>query len=255
MLASCRTAIVAGVSGHGCGRGDRRWAPRAGRSGRRPGGGSRDLIERRQAEEALAAFDKAAAAFWRLSPLQLRTALFADSVAGFGNTRRAPTPRSTPGETATVYLEPFGYGFAEDGDVPRRVRADLRNPHAGRPDPRQGRRLRRSRMERPGEEPRSPCAGRIDLPDLKPGSYELLLTLADKASPKTTTATLPFSSSIGGRAVADRVGSPRPIARCAGAVMSLPMAVKAASRRAVGSSTGRPSFVSLAQAVSMSRVA
>jgi len=43
------------------------------------------LMSAGKAEDALGAFDKAAAAFWVSSPLQLRKAIFADSIGGFGD--------------------------------------------------------------------------------------------------------------------------------------------------------------------------
>ncbi len=43
------------------------------------------LLGRGYAEAGLAAFDKATAAFWEASPLQLRVITFADSVGGFGD--------------------------------------------------------------------------------------------------------------------------------------------------------------------------
>jgi hypothetical protein len=146
------------------------------------------------APEALAAFDKAAAAFWISSPLQLRKALFADSISGFGEYTPHGDAPFKPGERATVYLEPFGYAFVPDGDgfrIGLATDLQIRTPgglilakaeNFGGLDWR-GRAKSREVHAQVG----------IDLPDLKSGSYELVLTLRDQNSPKTTTATLPFS--------------------------------------------------------------
>jgi hypothetical protein len=152
------------------------------------------LMSAGKAADALAAFDKAEGAFWVSSPLQLRKVLFADNVSGFGEY----TPRSDlafkAGERATVYLEPFGYSFAEDGDqfkISLAANLAIRTPgglilakadNFGGLDW-HGRSKSREVHAQVG----------IDLPALKTGDYELVLTLRDQNSPKTATATLPFS--------------------------------------------------------------
>jgi hypothetical protein len=145
-------------------------------------------------QEALGLFDKAAAAFWVSSPLQLRKAIFADNISGFGQyTPRGEAP-FRPGDRATVYLEPFGYAFVQDGDMFRiALAADLQIRTPGglilaKADDFGG-------IEWSGREKSREVHAQvgIDLPALKPGNYELVLTLRDKSSPKTTTATLPFS--------------------------------------------------------------
>src|SRR5204863_7962183 len=69
-----------------------------------------------KAAEAQAAFDKAAAAFWIASPLQLRVVTFADEVKSFGNYTPHGGTAFKPGDTLLVYLEPIGYGFTPVGD-------------------------------------------------------------------------------------------------------------------------------------------
>jgi len=145
-------------------------------------------------QDALAMFDKAAGAFWVSSPLQLRKVLFADSVAGFGQYSPRADAVFRAGEHATIYLEPFGYAFAEDGDMFKvALAADLQIRTPGglilaKADDFGG-------LEWSGRAKSREVHAQvgIDLPQLKPGSYELVLTLRDKSSPKTTTATLPFS--------------------------------------------------------------
>src|SRR5690242_14153314 len=66
------------------------------------------LLSQGRPADAQAAFDKAAAAFWIASPLQLRVATFADDVKGFGNyTPHQGTPFK-PDDTLFIYLEPIG---------------------------------------------------------------------------------------------------------------------------------------------------
>ncbi|MEO8667729.1 MAG: hypothetical protein ABI399_04380 [Bauldia sp.] len=152
------------------------------------------LMSAGNAEEALSLFDKAAGAFWVSSPLQLRKALFADDIAGFGQYTPRADATFKPGSRATVYLEPFGYAFVEDGDMFRiALAADLQIRTPGglilaKADDFGG-------LEWSGREKSREVHAQVgvDLPDLKPGSYELVLTLRDKSSPKTTTTTLPFS--------------------------------------------------------------
>ncbi|MEX0853511.1 MAG: hypothetical protein WD036_09565, partial [Bauldia sp.] len=72
------------------------------------------LLEAGAAAKALEAFDQAIDAFWRASPLQLRRAVFVDSVAGFGAYAPRREAKFHSGETVTVYLEPVGYGFVAD---------------------------------------------------------------------------------------------------------------------------------------------
>jgi hypothetical protein len=143
---------------------------------------------------ALAAFEKAAAAFWSASPLQLRKAIFAGEVTGFG--QYAPRADSVfkPGERATIYIEPFGYGFTETGDaidVALAADVEIRTPGGLI----LGKAADFAELAWTGREKSREVHATIaiDLPALKPGDYEMVLTLRDKASPKTTTATLPFS--------------------------------------------------------------
>ena len=108
--------------------------------------------------------------------------------------RRAATAIFKPGERATIYLEPFGYGFAETGDgfeVALASDIEIRTPG--------GLILAKAAdfgsLDWSGREKSREVHATIgiDLPQLKPGDYEIVLTLRDKTGPKTTTATLPFS--------------------------------------------------------------
>lgn len=152
------------------------------------------LLARGYPGPALAAFDRAASDFWDASPLQLRTVVFADSVEGYANYTPRPNATFHPGDTLRIYLEPIGFAFTPDGDGFRSaLSADLEIHTPG------GLILARSddfgRLEWRGRTRMHEVQGTIalPLPDLKPGAYQLLLTLKDEGSTKTTTATLPFS--------------------------------------------------------------
>ncbi|KAB2874752.1 MAG: hypothetical protein F9K43_03860 [Bauldia sp.] len=153
-----------------------------------------DLLDGGNAGEALAAIDRSAAAFWAAAPLQLRVAAFADDVAGFGRYTPRPDPTYEAGDTLTVYLEPFGFGFMPDGDGFRSAIAtdvEIRTPGglilASAPDFGQLRWSGRTKMH----EVHATIA--LPLPELKPGEYRLLITLRDQGSAKTATVTLPFT--------------------------------------------------------------
>jgi hypothetical protein len=143
---------------------------------------------------AVAAFDAAADAFFDAAPLTFRVAAFADSVAGFG--KYTPhTDAFKAGETATIYLEPIGYGFTRDGDdfrVAYGTALEIRTPGGlilGKTD--DFGTLTWSGRSKSRE---VQAVVSVTLPSaLKPGDYQLLLTLKDEASAKSATATLPFT--------------------------------------------------------------
>ncbi|MEJ0012159.1 MAG: hypothetical protein WDM94_05910 [Bauldia sp.] len=145
---------------------------------------------------AVAAFDAAADAFFDATPLTFRVATFADSVAGFG--RYAPHAEGTAfkaGDAVTVYLEPVGYGFTRDGDgyrVSYGTGLEIRTPGGlilGKTDD-----FGTLSWSGRGKSLEVQAVVGITLPSaLKPGDYELLLTLKDDASQKSATVTLPFA--------------------------------------------------------------
>jgi hypothetical protein len=142
---------------------------------------------------AVSAFDAATDAFFDVVPLTFRVATFADNVTGFGK-YAAHTGAYRAGDTATVYLEPVGYGFQRDGDdfrVSYGTSLEIRTPGGlilGKTD--DFGTLTWSGKARSRE---VEAVVGVTLPSaLKPGSYELVVTLKDGASAKTATATLPF---------------------------------------------------------------
>jgi len=153
-----------------------------------------NLLQAGKPEAALAAFDLATDAFWRASPLLLRTATFANSVGGFGRYEPRQEANFRSGETATVYLAPVGYGFVEDAPswrVALTTGLEIRTPGG----------LILARTDDFGDlawqgRTRSHevhAAIAVALPDLKPGDYVLRLTLTDRASAKSASVMLPFA--------------------------------------------------------------
>lgn len=143
------------------------------------------LLSGGQAREAFAALDAAVDAFWAAAPLTLENVYFLD-----GAVKRADGP-FRPGEAARVYLEPVGYGLTEGGgsfSVDLKTGIEIRTPGglilAKSEDfgslGWKGTVKNRSFNARLG----------IDLPDLKPGDYELLLTVTDPTTEKSATASL-----------------------------------------------------------------
>jgi hypothetical protein len=152
------------------------------------------LLATGDAAGAAAAFDAAADAFAAASPLQFRVALFADQVTGFGQYRPRPEGPFHSADTVTIYLEPIGYGFSSDGDQQRvsfSTAIEIRTPGGlvlGKTDDFGTVEWRGRSKDRSID-----TAVSVALPQLKPGSYELLLTLTDAATTKSATATLPFT--------------------------------------------------------------
>jgi hypothetical protein len=139
------------------------------------------------------ALDAAIDAFWTDAPLTLRQVYFAGP-AGAGLAAKRPDGPFLPGEAARIYLEPVGYGFAEaDGTytVALDTGIEIRTPGGIilAKDPNFG------HLEWKGTVRNRSFNGRIgiELPQLKAGDYELLITVDDPASGKSASATLPFT--------------------------------------------------------------
>jgi hypothetical protein len=152
------------------------------------------LLQSGEAGPAFDALGTAVDAFWKVAPLTIREAYFL--AAGDGDGRPIPRPDGPfrSGERARVLLEPLGYGFTEDSGIFRialTTGIEIRTPG--------GLILAKSedfgRLEWAGPGRNRNFTGRIgiDLPELKPGDYELLVTLGDQASQKTASVALPFS--------------------------------------------------------------
>ena len=149
-----------------------------------------------QSGEAGAAFEALSAAvdsFWASAPLTIKQAYF---VTGEDGAKFSPRPDGPfrSGETARVHLEPLGYGFRENSGIFRialTTSIEIRTPG--------GLILAKTedfgRLEWAGRAKSRTFNGRvgIDLPDLKAGDYELLVTVSDEATQKSASVTLPFS--------------------------------------------------------------
>ena len=109
-------------------------------------------------------------------------------------TRLAPDPTFGKSDTLRIYFEPVGFTYSADGDgFGAALVADLQIRTPG------GLILATSedfgRLEWHGRSKMHEVHASIEfpLPDFRPGEYQLLMTLRDQGSPKTTTVTLPFS--------------------------------------------------------------
>jgi hypothetical protein len=152
------------------------------------------LLQNGKAADALATFDKAAGAFWVASPLQTRVAVLADKVTSFANYEPHGDAPYHSGDDLIVYFEPFGFGFSSsDGLFKAAIAVDVLIRTPG------GLTLAKSddfgRLEWSGRSKMHEVHAtvRFHLPDLKPGDYELSLTLRDQNTPKTDTLVLPFA--------------------------------------------------------------
>lgn len=144
-------------------------------------------------DAAIAAFDRAADAFWQALPLGFRTAVFARRANGFGDYEARADGPFRPGETVLIYLEPVGYGWTATGDGFRiRLSADLEIRTAA------GIILAKAedfaaveQVSRAKSREFQATIG-LTLPNLKPDSYELRLTVRDATTGKFANLTMPF---------------------------------------------------------------
>jgi hypothetical protein len=144
--------------------------------------------------DALAAYDQATDAFWSASPLQFRKIIFADAVSGYGRYTAHAGSGYKAGDTPVIYFEPVGYGFGTSADGARiafSTGLEIKTPG--------GLILAQTSdladLEWTGATRTHEFYGAVSvaLPaSLKPGAYQLILTITDTISRKTTTATLPF---------------------------------------------------------------
>jgi hypothetical protein len=138
--------------------------------------------------EPATAFDTmnaAVDAFWRAAPLIIEDARF---------DHEGDSATFAPATRVGIHLRPLGYGFDEtDGNFRISLDTDVEIRSPG------GLILAKSedfaRLEWTGATRNRTFTARIsiDMPDLKPGDYELRLTVTDAVSEKTANITLPFS--------------------------------------------------------------
>ncbi len=153
-----------------------------------------NLLQSGEPNAAFEALDSAVDAFWTIAPLTIRQAHFVTQGAGGDRLARPSDEPFMSGETVAIHVEPLGYGFRRDGDdfqmiittgIEIRTFGHLILAKS----------LDFGRFEWSGQVKNRAFAGQIsiDLPDLKPGDYEILLTLNDQASQKTASVTLPLT--------------------------------------------------------------
>lgn len=143
------------------------------------------LLSADEPATAFDAMDAAVDAFWRAAPLIIEDARFDPE---------GDSATFAPAARVGVHLRPLGYGFDEtDGNFRISLDTDVEIRSPG------GLILAKSedfaKLEWTGPTRNRTFAGRIsiDMPDLKPGDYELRLTVTDAASQKTANISLPFS--------------------------------------------------------------
>lgn len=153
-----------------------------------------NLLRSGEPNAAFEALDSAVEAFWKIAPLTIRQAYFVTRSTGGDRLARPPNEPFSSGETVTIHVEPLGYGFSRDGEDYRivittgiEIRTFGQLILAKSAD--------FGRFEWSGQAKNRNFSGEvsIDLPDLKPGDYEILLTLNDQASKKTASITLPLT--------------------------------------------------------------
>jgi hypothetical protein len=152
------------------------------------------LLAEGKTKEALGAFDSAADAFWAALPLTLSTAAFADDVQSQGGYTPRADARFRSGETALIYLEPVGFGWAAEGEgFKANLEADVEIRSTGGVVFAKADKFAAFGPTSPTKSRDLDLRVRLALPAMKPGDYELLLTLRDAVSGKSATANLPFT--------------------------------------------------------------
>jgi hypothetical protein len=157
-------------------------------------GEAESLIGSGDAAGALGAFDAATEAFWEASPLQLRVATFAEAIRGFASYEaRTDAAPFHAGDTMQIYLEPVGFGFADENGGTRvslSVGTEIRQGDIvlGKIDD-----LGKYEWHGTRKNYAIDVAINLSLPGLKPGDYSLLLTIKDDVSGKSATMPMAFS--------------------------------------------------------------
>lgn len=154
------------------------------------------LLSAGKISDALNAFDASTEAFWKAVPLGFRKAIFVDEVKGFGDYAAHPGSAFASKSDLKIYAEPVGFGWvAVDGGHRIAFKADIEI----RDD--KGIILAKSGspvlIEKISHSPSHDfhMTVRFPLPDLKPGSYKLILKMTDEATGKTAPIELPLTIS------------------------------------------------------------
>lgn len=155
-----------------------------------------NLLSSGKTAEAIDAFDAAADAFWKAAPLGFRKALFVDSVNGFGD--YVPHQGSTfaPKSELTIYAEPIAFGWSPAG-------ADQKVDFTTTIEIRSEKGIVMAKSSTPAALERTSHSKTQDfhitigfpLPALKPGSYQLIVTVTDASTGKSAPIQLPLTIS------------------------------------------------------------
>jgi hypothetical protein len=153
------------------------------------------LIAAGKPVQALAAVEAAFNTAWDAAPLGFSEATFVtDKPAGFGIYTTRPNAVFAPDEQMQVYAEPFGYGFAKDGDL---FKIDFSADFELRTTKGQ---ILHSQTDFASLDMSSRRRNKefqvyivYSFKGLKPGEYVLTTTLHDRNSPKTGRFELPFA--------------------------------------------------------------
>ncbi len=159
-------------------------------------GDAETLLSAGKVPEAIDALDASVAAFWTAAPLSFRKALFVDDATGFGEYEPRANATFAPKSDLKIYAEPVGFGWAEvDGRerIAFRTAIEIRSPSglilAKSSTPAVLEKLSRSKSRD------FHITVTFQLPQLKPGAYELILTVTDESTGKSAPIKLPLTIS------------------------------------------------------------
>lgn len=152
------------------------------------------LLGEGKVDDAIKALDASVEAFWKAAPLTFRKALFVDEATGFGEFKPRPDAVFAPGAELRIYAEPVGFGWQDENGAEKitfRTAIEIRNAKG----------LILAKSSAPAVLEKTSRSKSRDfhitvtftLPDLKPGDYQLVLTVTDAATGKSAPIELPIT--------------------------------------------------------------
>lgn len=154
--------------------------------------------EKLQAEgksvEALAALDEAVDSIWTAMPLSFRKVVAVTGSSGYGLYEPAPDHPYKPDETMTVYVEPVGYAYGPSvGDSSTiAFKADLALKNGTGQVLIDSKDVYSVSAPAPVGEREFSMIFRLDVPYLRPGTYQAVFTVHDQNSDKMGTFEVPL---------------------------------------------------------------
>ena len=151
-------------------------------------------LEAQRPVDAMTAIESAVDRVWSAAPLVFRRSLFASSIEGFGRYEPRTEPRFKVGETLLIYAEPIGFDYAQVGEefeIQLNADVEVRTPDGqvlGSANDFGEFRLRSRVKNREFN-----LQASIEVQDLKPGDYVLVLRARDLVSGKAGETELTFS--------------------------------------------------------------